>query len=73
LTGVVVTRVAPDGQAADAGLNFGDVVVEVQQEKVASPEDVARLVTVAQQQQRRFVAVLVHNADGPHWLALSLD
>jgi serine protease Do len=72
-TGVVVTRVAPDGQAADAGLNLGDVVVAVQQEKVASPEDVARLVTAARQQQRRFVAVLVHNADGPHWLALSLD
>jgi serine protease Do len=73
LNGVVVTQVAPDGTAAEAGLNPGDVVVEVQQENVALPEDVARLMAVARQQQRRYVAMLVHNADGLRWLALSLD
>jgi serine protease Do len=73
LIGVVVTQVAPDGTAAEAGLNPGDVVVEVQQENVGLPEDVARLMTVPRQQQRRYVAMLVHNADGLRWLALSLD
>jgi serine protease Do len=73
LPGVVVTEVAADGTAADAGVNPGDVVVEIQQEMVASPTDVVRLVSLARQQQRRFVALLVRNADGPRWLALSLD
>jgi serine protease Do len=73
LTGVLVTQITTDGAAADAGLSPGDVVVEVQQEKVAGPEDVARLVAAALQQQRRYVALLVHNADGLRWLALSLD
>jgi serine protease Do len=72
-TGVVVTQITADGAAADAGLNPGDVVVEVQQEKVAGAEDVARVVAAALQQQRRYVALLVHNADGLRWLALSLD
>jgi serine protease Do len=72
-TGVVVTQITADGAAADAGLSPGDVVVEVQQEKVAGAEDVARLVAAALQQQRRYVALLVHNADGLRWLALSLD
>jgi serine protease Do len=72
-SGVVVTQVTADGAAADAGLRPGDVVVEVQQETVARPDDVARLVAGALQQQRRYVALLVHNADGPRWLALSLD
>jgi serine protease Do len=72
-TGVVVTQIVADGAAADAGLNPGDVVVEVQQEKVAAPSDVARLVAAALQQQRRYVALLVHNTDGLRWLALSLD
>ena len=72
-TGVLVTQITTDGAAADAGLSPGDVVVEVQQEKVAVPEDVARLVAAALQQQRRYVALLVHNVDGLRWLALSLD
>jgi serine protease Do len=72
-TGVLVTQITAEGAAADAGLSPGDVVVEVQQEKVAVPEDVARLVAAALQQQRRYVALLVHNADGLRWLALSLD
>jgi serine protease Do len=72
-TGVLVTQITTDGAAADAGLSPGDVVVEVQQEKIAVPEDVARLVAAALQQQRRYVALLVHNVDGLRWLALSLD
>jgi hypothetical protein len=50
-------------------LNPGDVVVEVQQENVGLPEDVARLMAVARQQQRPYVAMLVHDADGLRWLA----
>jgi hypothetical protein len=73
LIGVVVTQVAPDGTAAEAGLNPGDVLVELQPENVGLPEDVARLMTVARQQQRRYVAMLVHDADGLRSLALSLD
>ena len=72
-TGVVVTQIAVDGTAADAGLSPGDVIIEVQQEKVAGAEDVVRLVALAREQQRRYVALLVHNVDGLHWLALSLD
>jgi serine protease Do len=71
--GVVVTQVASDGTAADAGLSPGDVIIEVQQEKIAGPEDVVRQVALAREQQRRYVALLVHNSDGLRWLALSLD
>jgi serine protease Do len=72
-TGVVVAQITADGAAADAGLSPGDVVVEVQQEKVAGLDDVASLMAAALQQQRRYVALLVHNADGLRWIALSLD
>lgn len=72
VAGVVVTMIDPDGAAAAAGLNVGDVVVQVQQEKVAGPEDVARLVASARQQQRHYVVVLVQNPAGLRWVALSL-
>ena len=72
--GVVVTQIAEDGAAADAGLSAGDVVVQVQQEKVADPEDITRLIMLARQQQRRYVAVLVQrNTEGLRWLAMSLE
>jgi membrane-associated protease RseP (regulator of RpoE activity) len=67
-----VTQITEDGAAADAGLKPGDVVVEVQQEKVVGPDDITRLVAAALQ-QRRYVALLAHNADGLHWVAPSLD
>ena len=72
VAGVVVTMIDPDGAAAAAGLGVGDVVVQIQQEKVAGPEDVARLVAAARRQQRRYVVVLVQNPAGLHWIALSL-
>jgi serine protease Do len=71
--GVVVSQIAADGTAADAGLSPGDAIIEVQQEKVARPEDIVRLLALAREEQRRYVALLVHNTDGLRWLALSLD
>jgi len=67
-----VDEVVRAGAAAAAGLGVGDVVVQIQQEKVAGPEDVARLVAAARRQQRRYVVVLVQNPAGLHWIALSL-
>ncbi len=73
LSGVIVTQLTPDGPTAQAGLAPGDVVVEIQQEKVAGVEDVAGIIALARQQRRRYVAVLAHNAEGLRWLAVSLD
>jgi serine protease Do len=72
--GVMVTQIAEDGTAAEAGLSVGDLVVQIQQDKVAGPEDVDRLIALARQQQRRYVAVLVQrNTEGLRWFALSLE
>jgi serine protease Do len=74
LTGVVVTQIVSDGAAAEAGLSAGDVVVQLQQEKVSGPEDVARLIAIAREHQRRYVAVLVQRStEGLRWLAMSLE
>ena len=74
LTGVVVTQLATDGAAAEAGLKTDDVVVQVQQDKVTSPEDVDRLIAAARQHQRRYVAVLAQrNTEGLRWIAVSLE
>ena len=72
--GVMVTQIAEDGTAAEAGLSVGDLVVQIQQDKVAGPEDVDQLIALARQQQRHYVAVLVQrNTEGLRWFALSLE
>jgi serine protease Do len=44
VNGVVVTRVDPDGHAAQAGLQVGDVIMEVNREPVKSGADLKRAV-----------------------------
>jgi serine protease Do len=74
LTGVVVTQIAAEGAAAEAGLKAGDVVVQVQQEPVAAPEDIDRLIGLARRHARRYAVVLVQrNAEGLRWVAMSLE
>ncbi|CAH2599451.1 putative periplasmic serine endoprotease DegP-like [Rhodovastum atsumiense] len=70
--GVLVTEVAPNSPAADRGLKAGDVIVEVQQQEVASPGDVVDRVDRARKSNRRSVLMLIQGTDGPRWVPLSI-
>jgi serine protease Do len=72
LTGVVVTAVEQDCEAADLGVVPGDVVTMVQAEPVATPADVKRILASAHEQHRPSIAVLVQGKGGPRWLSLSM-
>ena len=72
--GAVDTQIDTEGAAADAGLSAGDVVVQVKQEKVAAPADVDRLIELARQHQRHYVALLVQRRpSGLRWMAMSVE
>jgi serine protease Do len=62
--GVVVTEVAPDSAAADKGLKAGDVIVEVAQEFMKSPDAVASKVQSLKQEGRRNAQMMVASANG---------
>ena len=70
--GVLITDVAQGTVAADRGLKPGDVIVEVQQEEVASPADVQERVEKLRKAGRGSVLVLVQSGDGLRWVPLSL-
>ena len=57
--GVLVTDVNGTGPAAEKGVRPGDLIVEVGQEEVASPEDVVRKVKEARDAGRKSVLLLV--------------
>jgi serine protease Do len=70
--GVVVTSVADGGNAADKGLKPGDVIVEVGQEEVSSPEQVAGLIDKAKQAGRKSVLLLVERSGDLRFVAVKL-
>jgi serine protease Do len=72
--GVVVTDVDPASPAADKGIAAGDIIVEVAQEEVLSPEDVAKTVDKQKAMGRKSVLLLVSNAAGDlRFVAIKID
>ena len=71
--GVIVTDVTADGPAAGKGLKPGDVIVEVQQEPVSTPAEVAEKMDKYRKQSRKTVLMLVQSSgDGLRWVAIPL-
>ncbi len=58
--GVLITGVTADSGAAEKGLRPGDVIVEVNQEEVSSPGQIAAKVSEAVDNDRRSVLLLVN-------------
>ena len=71
--GVVITEVDSEGSAAEKGLKPGDVIVEVDQEEVDSPAQVAERVKKAKDQGYRVVTLLVFRQGDFQWVAVRID
>ncbi|MFQ6018579.1 MAG: DegQ family serine endoprotease [Kiloniellaceae bacterium] len=71
--GVVITEVDQAGSGAEKGLKPGDVIVEVDQEEVKSPAEVADRVQKAKDEGYRVVTLLVFRQGDFQWVAVRLD
>ena len=69
--GVLVDTVEPDGPADKAGIISGDIISTVDNKLIDTPADLAEV--LGELDERKSVAVLVHRADGPVFLALKID
>jgi serine protease Do len=70
--GVVVVDVAQKGPAAEKDMRAGDVIAEVDQKAVTSPEDVSQRVKAAQDNGYRVVTLLVNRGGEFQWIALKI-
>jgi serine protease Do len=64
VNGVVVMRVDPNSNAATKRLQAGDIIVEVGQERVASPGDITARIAKLKTEGRKQALFLVANAQG---------
>ena len=72
-SGVVVTAVQEGSAAADKRLTPGDVIVEVGQERVTTPEELSERLAAMQKEGRGNVKLVVQNKDGHvRWVNLPL-
>ena len=70
--GVVIMEVAPDSPAAERELRPGDVIVEVQQERVATPQEVQAKLEQLRRQNRPSALLLIETAQGQRFVPLRL-
>ena len=74
VSGVLVTKVDPDSDAADKGIEAGDVVVSIGNRPVRTPQDIKSSVAGAQSQGRKSVLVLVEGSNsGQRFVALKIS
>ncbi|GIK98412.1 MAG: serine protease [Alphaproteobacteria bacterium] len=71
--GVVVTEVQPEGTAGEKGMRPGDVIVEVDQQTVTTPDEVVARVEEAKANNYRVVTLLVYREGDYQWVALRID
>jgi serine protease Do len=72
LAGVLVTEVMPGSAAAESELAPGDVIVDVQQHPVATPDQVREQLDTLRKQSRPYALVLVQGGAGLRWTVLRL-
>src|SRR5690625_3802351 len=70
--GLVVTKVDPLGDAAKRGLRAGDLIVEMDQEIVASPGDVEKHLRRARKDGYRVVTLLILRDGEYQWIAVRI-
>jgi serine protease Do len=70
VTGVVITNVDPNSEAAEKGFRPGDVIVSVGNKNVRAPEDIQLGITDARRANRESVLFLVAGRGGQRYVAL---
>ncbi|HEC14627.1 MAG TPA: PDZ domain-containing protein, partial [Rhodospirillales bacterium] len=71
--GVVVTKVKDGSVAAEKGIRPGDVIVEVSQEQVSTPAQVAAKVATAKDGGRKSVLMLIEGQGGLRFVAVRVN
>jgi serine protease Do len=72
--GVLITKVDPSAAAAEKRVSAGDVIIEVQQDNVATPDDLIKRVDALKKEGKKSALFLIANNQGDvRFVALPLE
>ena len=71
--GVVVTEIDGDSAAAEKGIRPGDIIVEVAQEEVGSPDEVVEKIDAVKDNKRKSVLLLLQRQGDLRFVAVRID
>ncbi len=71
--GVVVTEIDGDSAAAEKGIRPGDIIVEVAQEEVGSPDEVVEKIGAVKDSKRKSVLLLLQRQGDLRFVAVRID
>ncbi|MCV2877183.1 Do family serine endopeptidase [Rhodobacteraceae bacterium XHP0102] len=72
LNGVVIEAVDPNSDAASKGLQAGDIVTELAQMPISTPQEFEQIVTEARDAGQKSILLLIRRGGDPRFVALSL-
>jgi serine protease Do len=70
--GVAVSAVDPAGSVADSGLQAGDIILRVQQQRVRTPEEAEAALKAREAAKQPYAAILVERDDRSSWIPIAL-
>ncbi|MBP1805635.1 serine protease Do [Rubellimicrobium aerolatum] len=73
IEGLIVTEVDPASDAAEKGIEPGDIITEAGQQPIVTTDDFTAVVEAAEEAGRRSVLLLVQRAGEPRFVALSIE
>jgi serine protease Do len=74
VSGVVITEVASDSLAAERGVTAGDVITEIAQETVSSPQEVLDRIAALKEQGRKNALLMLSSTSGElRFVTLRMD
>ena len=71
--GVVITGMEPESEAAEKGLIEGDVIVEINQQAITSPDEIIDVIDKAKANGRSSILLLVNRQGDVQFVALKID
>ena len=70
--GLLILKVDANGPAEEKGLQPGNLIVEVGQQEVSSPQDAIDLIAKAKKKNRKSILLLLESANGLRFVAVKL-